>query len=98
MTFGAVGPSCFYVEDWINIEGNSNNPVKFDPNEDYQGIANIFTEMSGNKITNDMLRTGEYKELMKNISAEMWINEIQSLPLWHMDHGIGHKHLGLLLN
>lgn len=79
MTFGAVGPSCFYAEDWINIGGNPNNPVKFDPNEDYQGIANIFTAMSGKKITNDMLRTGEYKELMKNISAEMWINE-NSVP------------------
>lgn len=75
MTFGAVGPSCFYVEDWINIGGNPNKPVKFDPNEDYQGIAGIFTAMSGNKITNDMFKTGEYKERMKNISAEMWVNE-----------------------
>ncbi len=75
MTFGAVGPSCFYVEDWMNIGGNPNKPVKFDPNEDYQGIADLFTAMSGNKITNDMFRTGEYKEQMKHISAEMWINE-----------------------
>ncbi len=36
MTFGAVGPSCFYVEDWMNIGGNPNKPVKFDPNEDYE--------------------------------------------------------------
>jgi acetyl esterase/lipase len=79
MTFGAVGPSCFYVEDWINIGANPNKSVKFDPNEDYQGIADIFTAMSGNKITNDLFRTGEYKELMKNISAEMWINE-NSVP------------------
>lgn len=75
MTFGAVGPTCFYVEDWINIGGNPDKPVAFDPDKDYQGIADIFTAMSGNKITNDMFRTGEYKELMKNISAEMWIVE-----------------------
>lgn len=79
MTFGAVGPSCFYVEDWINIGANPNKPVEFDPSADYQGIADIFTAMSGNKITNDMFRTGEYKELMKDISAEMWINE-NSVP------------------
>lgn len=79
MTFGAVGPSCFYVEDWINTGANPNKPVKFDPNENYQGIADIFTAMSGNQITNEMFKTGEYKELMRNISAQMWINE-NSVP------------------
>lgn len=75
MTFGAVGPSCFYVEDWINIGADPDKPVQFDPDKDYQGIADLFTAMSGNKITNDMFRTGEYKERMKQISAEMWIKE-----------------------
>lgn len=75
MTFGAVGPSCFYVEDWINVGGDPKKRVEFDPNQDYQGIADIFTVMSGNTITNEMFRTGEYLERMKNISAEMWINE-----------------------
>lgn len=64
---------------YILILENPKKPVPFDPNENYQGIADIFTAMSGNKITNDMFRTGEYKELMKNISAEMWINE-NSVP------------------
>lgn len=79
MTFGAVGPSCFYVEDWINMGTNPNKPVPFDPNGDYQGIADLFYVMSGNEITNDMFKTGEYKESVKNISAEMWINE-NSVP------------------
>ena len=35
--------------------------------------------MSGNEITNDMFKTGDYKESVKNISAEMWINE-NSVP------------------
>lgn len=79
MTFGAVGPSCFYIEDWINMGVNPDKPVEFDPNGDYQGLADLFYVMSGNKITNDMFKTGEYKELVKNISAEMWINE-NSVP------------------
>ncbi|WP_434309466.1 alpha/beta hydrolase [Hominifimenecus sp. rT4P-3] len=79
MTFGAVGPSCFYVEDWINMGADPNKPVSFDPNGDYQGVADLFSAMSGNKITNDMFKTGEYIELVKNISAEMWIDE-NSVP------------------
>ena len=74
MTFGAVGPSCFYIEDWINMGANPDQPIEFDTNGDYQGLAELFSVMSGNKITNDMFKTGEYKELVKNISAEMWIN------------------------
>lgn len=75
MTFGAVGPSCFYIEDWINIGANPDKPIEFDPEGNYEGVAGLFSVMSGNQITNDMFRTGEYKELVKNISAEMWINE-----------------------
>lgn len=75
MTFGAVGPSCFYVEDWINLGVDPHHPNAVDSDADYSGIANLFYAMSGEKITAEMLADGSYLEAVKNISAAMWVNE-----------------------
>lgn len=74
MVFGAVGPSCFYLEDWINMGADPEHPNPVDPDTDYSGIAGLFYAMSGKEITADMLATGQYLERVKDISAAMWIN------------------------
>ncbi len=79
MVFGAVGPSCFYLEDWINMGVDPDHPNKIDPDTDYSGMADLFTAMAGKQITVDMFKTGEYLELMKDISAAMWVDE-NSVP------------------
>ena len=67
LTFGAVGPSCFHIEDWDNY-GFDRNTV-----ESYQGAAGLFGVMSGEKITVDEIKSGAYLEKMKPISAVDWI-------------------------
>ncbi len=75
MVFGAVGPSCFYLEDWINMGADPQAPVAVDPNTDYSNIAELFSVMAGKEITADMFESGAYLEQVKNISAAMWIDE-----------------------
>ena len=75
MVFGAVGPSCFYLEDWINMGADPSRPVPVDPDADYSGMAGLFSAMAGKPITADMLKTGAYLEQVKDISAAMWIGE-----------------------
>lgn len=79
MVFGAVGPSCFYLEDWINMGADPNHPNSIDPSVDYSGMAGLFSAMAGKEITADMFETGAYLEQVKDISAAMWINE-NSVP------------------
>lgn len=79
MVFGAVGPSCFYLEDWINMGADPDHPNPVDPDADYSGIAGLFSAMAGKEITEDMLETGAYLEQVKDISAAMWIDE-NSVP------------------
>ena len=79
MVFGAVGPSCFYLEDWINMGVDPDHPQPVDPDTDYSGVAGLFYAMSGKEITADMFATGEYLERVKDISAAMWIDE-NSVP------------------
>lgn len=79
MVFGAVGPFCFYLEDWINMGADPNHPNSIDPNEDYSGIAGLFSVMAGKQIAVDMFETGAYLEQVKDISAAMWIDE-NSVP------------------
>lgn len=64
-TFGAVGPSCFYQEDW-GIYG-------LDQNDD--ACAGMFSVMAGVEITSDDIRSGAYHEMVKPISAAEWIGE-----------------------
>lgn len=66
-TFGAVGPSCFYKNDWDNYGFDQ------ETEEAYQGCAGIFSAMLGEVITVDELKDGSYVEKMKPISATDWI-------------------------
>lgn len=67
LTFGAVGPSCFYREDW-DCYG-----LDRDTEEAYQGAAGLFSAMLGETITTDEIIDGSYVERMKPISAMSWI-------------------------
>ena len=64
MVFGAVGPSCFYPEDW--------GCFGFDQN--VEAAAAMFSVMSGTPITPDLFGTPAYEEAIKNISAVAWID------------------------
>ncbi len=75
LVFGAVGPSCFYLEDWINMGADPDHPNPVDPDTDYSGIAGLFSVMAGKEITTDMFADGTYLEQVKDISAAMWIDE-----------------------
>lgn len=79
MTFGAVGPSCFYLEDWINMGADPNHPAAVDPDADYSGMAELFSVMAGKEITADMFESGAYLKQVKDISAAMWIDK-HSVP------------------
>lgn len=74
LVFGAVGPSCFYLEDWINLGADPGRPVPLDPAADYSGMAELFSAMAGREITADMLRDGSYLEAVKDISAALWVS------------------------
>lgn len=67
MTFGAVGPSCFYKDDWDNYGFDR------ETEEAYQGCAGIFSAMLGEMLTVDQIKDGSYVEKMKPISAADWI-------------------------
>ena len=67
LTFGAVGPSCFYTEDWDNYGFDRNTE------ESDQGAAGLFGVMLGERITVDEIKSGAYIEKMKPISAADWI-------------------------
>lgn len=66
-TFGAVGPSCFYREDWDNYG------LDLDTDESYQGAAGIFSAMLGKMLSVDEIKDDSYLEKMKPISAVSWI-------------------------
>ncbi|MCI9550782.1 MAG: alpha/beta hydrolase [Oscillospiraceae bacterium] len=82
MTFGAVGPSCFNLEDWINMGADPSQLNAVDPEGDYSGMAGLFSAMAGKEITADMLASGAYLEAVKDISAAMWVDE-RSAPSVH---------------
>ena len=72
-TFGAVGPSSFFREDWDNYG------LDQDSEEAIKAAAGLFSVMGGVEISTDMIKSGSYQELMKPISAYAWIDE-QSVP------------------
>lgn len=72
-TFGAVGPSSFFKEDWDNYGFDQNT------DEAFKSVAGLFGIMGGVEITTDMIKDGSYQELLKPISAYAWINE-NSVP------------------
>mgnify|MGYP005983227573 CR=1 FL=1 len=66
-TFGAVGPSSFYREDWDNYGFDR------DTEESYQGAAGIFSAMLGEMIPTEEIENGSYINRMTPISAVSWI-------------------------
>lgn len=64
-TFGGVGPSSFYVEDW----------GIFGLDQSDEAAAELFGIMGGVELTAEEIRDGSYLEKMKPISAAMWVNE-----------------------
>ena len=73
LMFEMVGPSSFYAEDW-DVYG-----LNQDTEESRKATAELFGIMVGIELTPKMIKTKEYEELMKPISAFMWINE-NSVP------------------
>lgn len=69
LTFGAVGPSSFYAEDW-GIFG-----IGYDTDESRTAGAILFSVMSGEEITPEMIEDGSYLEKVKPISAADWITK-----------------------
>lgn len=63
-TYGGVGPSSFYQEDW----------GIFGLNQDDEACAVMFSVMSGNKISPEEIRSGEYLKKVKPIAASEWIS------------------------
>lgn len=68
-TFGAVGPSDFYAEDW-GIFG-----IGVDTDESRTGGAILFSVMCGEIISPEEMKDGSYLEKVKPISAAEWVKE-----------------------
>ena len=66
-TFGGVGPSCFYREDWdcYGMTGEDE--------QSYQITMAMFSAMLGELIPIERVKDGSYLEMMKPISAMEWI-------------------------
>lgn len=69
MMFEAVGPSSFYRSDW-GVYG-----LDQDTDESRKAAAGLFGIMLGQEINADILDTVEYDEIIKPISAFMWVDE-----------------------
>jgi acetyl esterase/lipase len=65
LLFEMVGPSSFFAEDW-SIYGLDRNP---------EAAAELFGAMGGVDLTPEMITSGEYVELMRPVSAYMWVNK-----------------------
>ena len=72
-TFGAVGPSSFFREDWDNYG------LDKDTDDSRVAAAVLFSVMGGVEITPEMIKEDNYQELLKPISAYAWITE-DSVP------------------
>lgn len=67
-TYGAVGPSSFYAEDW-GIFG-----IGLDSDASRAAGAVLFSVMSGTEITPEEMRQGSYREKVQPIDASMWVS------------------------
>ena len=63
LTFGAVGPSCFYQEDW-GIYGLEQSD---------EACAGMFSVMAGVEITAQEIQDKTYLEKVKPIAAAEWV-------------------------
>ncbi len=66
-TFGAVGPSCFYKEDWDNYGLDRNTEES-----DIAAVA-LYSTMLGEMIPVEEIKDGSYLERMAPISAASWV-------------------------
>lgn len=69
MVFEAVGPSCFYPEDWTSYGFDE------DTDEAKEAAAGLFGIMAGKEISADMFGTDRYEEAIKDISAVSWVDK-----------------------
>ena len=69
MLFEAVGPSSFYRSDW-GVYG-----LDQDTEESRKAAAGLFGIMLGEEIDVNILDTPQYDEVIKPISAFMWVDE-----------------------
>lgn len=69
MMFEAVGPSSFYRNDW-DVYG-----LNQDTDESKKAAAGLFGIMLGKEIDVNILDTPQYDEIIKPISAFMWVDE-----------------------
>lgn len=69
MMFEAVGPSSFYRSDW-GVYG-----LDQDTDESRKAAAGLFGIMLGEEIDVNVLDTPQYDEVIKPISAFMWVDE-----------------------
>ncbi len=69
MMFEAVGPSSFYREDWGSYGLDLDTP------ESRKAAAGLFGVMLGKEIEETILDTPEYEQLIKPISAFLWVDE-----------------------
>ncbi|MDV3427794.1 MAG: alpha/beta hydrolase [Bacillota bacterium] len=67
-TYGAVGPSDYYAEDW-GIFG-----IGMDTDESRTAGAYLFSVMSGENITPEEMKDGSYFEKMKPIAGAEWVS------------------------
>ncbi len=65
LTFGGVGPSSFYQEDW----------GIFGLDQSDEACAELFSVMAGVEITAAEVADGSYLEKMKPIAAAEWVKE-----------------------
>ena len=63
LTYGAVGPSSFYREDWGIFGADVSD----------EAAIGLFSVMSGTEISADELYDGSYLEKMKPIAAAEWV-------------------------
>lgn len=63
LTFGGVGPSSFYREDW----------GIFGLDQSDEACAGLFSVMAGVEITSEEVADGSYLEKMKPIAAASWV-------------------------
>lgn len=69
LTFGDVGPSSFYAEDW-GIFGAGTETEK-----QRTAAASLFSVMSGEPITPKEIEDGSYLEKVKPIAAAEWVSD-----------------------
>ena len=67
LTFGAVGPSCFYAEDWDSYGLDQNT------DESRRAAAALFGAMLGAGLTPEEISSGGYIEKLRPICAAAWI-------------------------